>query len=220
MKAKLLLVWAAALTLSCAEATACKLALVLGIDVSHSIDASEYRIQIDGLAEALRDPVISSTLIDLQVALTVIQWSGAQQQEVSIPWQRMLTRRHVASFEDRLARLTRPWKDSNTGVGAALEMMLNQFDNVRDCKRRVIDFSGDGVSNSGPLPVDARGRAKASGVVINGLAIDRVGLSVTQYYRGHVTTGKNSFVITARGYHDYPRAIRTKLFRELLPPTS
>ncbi len=202
------------------KAQACQLALVLGIDVSHSIDAQEYRIQVDGLAEALRDPVISSTLIDLEVALSVVQWSGANQQELSVSWQRMLSKRHVARFEDRVRGLSRPWRDSNTGVGAALEMMLDQFDQVRDCKRRVIDFSGDGVSNAGPLPIDARGRAKAMGVVINGLAIDRLGLSVTQYYRGHVTTGRDSFVVTARGYHDYPRAIRNKLFRELLPPSS
>jgi len=201
-------------------ARACQLALVLGIDVSHSIDAAEYRIQVDGLAEALRDPVIVSTLVDLQVALTVVQWSGAQEQEVSIPWQRMLTKRHIARFEARVAQLNRPWDASNTGVGAALQVMLDQFDRVRDCQRRVIDFSGDGVSNAGPLPITARSRAKEMGVVINGLAIDRLGLSVTQYYKGHVTTGRDSFVETARGYHDYPRAIRKKLFRELLPPSS
>lgn len=201
-------------------ARACNLALVLGIDVSHSIDAQEYRFQVDGLAEALRDPVIASTLVDMQVALSVVQWSGTTQQEVSIPWQRMLTSRHVARFESRVRGLVRPWTNSNTGVGAALNVMLDQFAQVRDCQRRVIDFSGDGISNAGPLPQEARFRAKEMEVVINGLAIDRLGLSVTQYYRGHVTTGRDSFVITARGYHDYPRAIRTKLFRELLPPSS
>ena len=201
-------------------ARACQMALVLGIDVSHSIDAQEYDIQVSGLAEALRDPVIASTLVELQVAMTVVQWSGAEQQEVSIPWQRMLTKRHISRFEERVRALKRPWNDSNTGVGAALEMMLEQFAHVRDCQRRVIDFSGDGVSNAGPLPINARGQAMAMDVVINGLAIDRIGLSVTQYYKGHVTTGRNSFVVTATGYHDYPRAIRTKLFRELLPPSS
>ena len=201
-------------------AKACQLALVLGIDVSHSIDANEYQTQVTGLAEALRDPVIADTLVDLQVALTVVQWSGSDQQEVSIPWQRMLTKRHITRFETRIRGLSRPWSTSNTGVGAALQTMLDQFAEVRDCQRKVIDFSGDGVSNAGPLPVDARGRAQAMGVVINGLAIDRLGLSVTQYYKGHVTTGRDSFVVTATGYHDYPRAIREKLFRELLPPSS
>lgn len=216
---RILLVFVSFLLVS-GQAKACQLALVLGVDVSHSIDASEYRVQIDGLSEALRDPVIASTLIDLQVALTVVQWSGANQQEVSVPWQRMLTKRHLASFVARVAKLQRPWKDSNTGVGAAIEVMLDQFSKVSDCKRKVIDFSGDGVSNSGPLPSLARARAKSAGVVINGLAIDRIGLSVTQYYKGHVKTGRDSFVITATGYHDYPRAIRAKLFRELLPPSS
>jgi len=102
-------------------AKACQLALVLGIDVSHSIDANEYQTQVTGLAEALRDPVIADTLVDLQVALTVVQWSGSDQQEVSIPWQRMLTKRHITRFETRIRGLSRPWSTSNTGVGAALQ---------------------------------------------------------------------------------------------------
>ena len=210
----------AIMSLTALPAKACQLALVLGIDVSHSIDANEYRTQVTGLAEALRDPVIAATLVDLEVALTVVQWSGSDQQDISIPWQRMLTKRHITRFENRIRGLSRPWDSSNTGVGAALQKMLDQFDQVRDCQRKVIDFSGDGVSNAGPLPIAARGRAQAMGVVINGLAIDRLGLSVTQYYKGHVTTGRDSFVVTATGYHDYPRAIREKLFRELLPPSS
>lgn len=208
------------LVLLAGPSRACQIALVLGIDVSHSIDAQEYGFQVNGLAEALRDPLISSTLVDLQAALTVVQWSGSDQQEVSIPWQRMLTSRHVARFEQRVRTLGRPWGESNTGVGSALQAMLDQFAQVRDCKRKVIDFSGDGVSNAGPLPIDARSRAKDMNVVINGLAIDRIGLSVTQYYKNHVSTGRDSFVITARGYRDYPRAIKNKLFRELLPPSS
>ena len=201
-------------------AKACQLALVLGIDVSHSIDNNEYGFQRDGLVAALQDPVIVSTLVDLQVALTVVQWSGADEQEISIPWQRMLTKRHIERFRTRVQNLRRPWTHSNTAVGAALDEMLNQFDAVSDCARRVIDFSGDGVSNAGADPIAARTRAIARSVVINGLAIDRVGLSVTNYYQRHVTTGRDSFVITARGYADYPRAIRNKLFRELLPPSS
>lgn len=199
---------------------ACKLALVLGIDVSHSIDASEYSIQVQGLADALEDPVIASTLVELNAALTVVQWSGETQQDLSIPWQRMLSARHVDRFRVRVANLVRPWKKSNTAVGASLNLMLDQFAQVPDCTRKVIDFSGDGISNAGPLPVAARGRAKSMDVVINGLAIDRLGLSVTQYYKNHVTSGRDSFVVTAKGYHDYPRAIRAKLFRELLPPSS
>ena len=38
---------------------ACDLALVLAVDVSGSVDAKEYRIQMDGLAEGLRDGVVT-----------------------------------------------------------------------------------------------------------------------------------------------------------------
>lgn len=201
-------------------AQGCKLALMLGIDVSHSIDNGEYAFQVGGLAEALSDPVIASAMVELQVALAVMQWSGDGQQEVSIPWVRILTRQHLKAFQIRVRTLQRPWTKSNTAVGAAIRTMVNEFAEVPDCARRVIDFSGDGVNNAGELPIMPRGMAMNGNITINGLAIDRIGRSVTQYFKNHVIVGRGAFVITATGYRDYPRAIRTKLFRELLPPSS
>lgn len=193
---------------------------MLGIDVSHSIDRNEYRMQVDGLAAAFRDPVIVEVLVREQVAVSVLQWSGAAEQEVSIPWQRMLSPTHVGRFQARIDGLKRPFAKSNTAVGNAIDAMVAEFPKVRDCQRRVIDFSGDGINNAGPLPIDARGRAKSGGIMINGLAIDRIGRSVTEYFKRHVIIGRGAFVMTAEGYHDYARAIRKKLLRELLPPVS
>ena len=201
-------------------AAACRLALVLGIDVSHSIDNFEFQMQVSGTAEALRDPVIASAMIDMQVAVSVVQWSGSDQQLVSVPWMRIRSARDLALLERQVRNMVRNWNDSNTAVGAALQVMTELFPAVPDCDRRVIDFSGDGISNAGPLPLDARHRARNDGIMINGLAIDRVGRSVTEYFRRHVIIGPGAFVVTARGYRDYPRAIREKLFRELLPPSS
>lgn len=201
-------------------AKACKLALMLGIDVSHSIDNGEYAFQVGGLAEALSDPVVASAMIDLQVALAVMQWSGDDEQDLSIPWSRIVSQQSLRAFQARVRTLRRPWSKSNTAVGAAISQMVAQFKDVPDCQRRVIDFSGDGINNAGVLPVRPRGEAMAQDITINGLAIDRVGRSVTQYFKGHVITGRGSFVVTATGYWDYPRAIKQKLFRELLPPSS
>lgn len=199
---------------------ACDVALVMGVDVSHSIDNSEYGFQVIGMVEALDDPVIASALLDLNVAIAVVQWSGDGQQEVSIPWVRITTRQSLRALQMRLRTLRRPWSMSNTAVGAAITRMTSLFDEVSDCNRKVIDFSGDGINNSGPLPNEPRHAAHAAGITINGLAIDRIGLSVTQYYKGHVLVGRNAFVVTARGYRDYPKALRKKLLRELLPPSS
>lgn len=209
-----------ALLLAGTPARACEIALVLGVDVSNSIDASEYGFQVQGMAEALADPVIAEALAKAQAAVAVVQWSGAGQQEVSLPWLRVRNQRDIEALAFRIGLLARPYQKSDTAVGEALAAMVALMVDVPDCQRRVIDFSGDGVNNAGDPPADIRAVAVAAGIVINGLAIDRVGLSVTQYYRNHVIGGRGAFVMTARGYRDYARAIRAKLLRELAKPVS
>lgn len=51
--------------ISCLPITAyaCDTALILTRDVSNSIDTAEYRLQTDGLADALRDPEIIDTMV-------------------------------------------------------------------------------------------------------------------------------------------------------------
>ena len=45
------------------SAIACELALLLAVDVSGSVDTREFRIQMDGLATGLRDPMVSEALV-------------------------------------------------------------------------------------------------------------------------------------------------------------
>jgi hypothetical protein len=94
----------------------------------------------------------------------------------------------------------------------------------RDCWRRVIDLSGDGMSNSGPAP-DEIGAA-LEGVIVNGLVIgtqeldfggtrDQNAGELALYYRREVMRGPGAFVLIALGYEDYARAMEAKLLREL-----
>ncbi|UPH72169.1 DUF1194 domain-containing protein [Abyssibius alkaniclasticus] len=200
-------------------AKACKIALLLMIDVSSSIDPGEYRFQIDGMADALRDPVIAEILVRDQVALSVVQWSGIGEAEVSLEWQRMLTPAAVVSFANRARAIPRRWQRSRTAVGDAIAFGAEQFGPVSDCTRRVMDVSGDGASNVGFDTATMRREIQAMGIEINGLAIDRIGRSVTEFYRRFMIT-QGGFVMTATGYSDYPRAISAKLFRELVKPAS
>ncbi len=217
LKVRLLTLLAAWLAPS--AAFACKLALVLAFDVSSSIDGAEYRFQVDGLADALLDPAIADTLVFNQVALTVVQWSGAGEVETTIPWRRMLSINEVRRFSDRVRNMERPWRRSNTAVGDAIAHSASLFAEVPDCTRRVIDVSGDGAENAGVSTRKASQTAADQGIEINGLAIDTMGLSITEFYRRFVIT-KFGFVITSRGFSDYPRSIREKLFRELIKPAS
>lgn len=198
---------------------ACSMALVLAIDVSSSIDVGEYEFQTRGLADALLDPEIADVLVQHQVALSVVQWSGAGEGEVTLPWKRMLTYHAVTDFSRAVRDMQRAWEGSNTAVGDAIKFSAEQFAAVPDCGRMVIDVSGDGSSNIGLNAKTESRKAEAQGIEINGIAIDIVGASTTAFYRRFVIT-KNGFVISSRGFSDYPRSIREKLLRELIKPGS
>ena len=205
--------------LAAGPAVACSMALVLAIDVSSSIDIGEYKFQTHGLADALLDPEIADVLVQHQVALSVVQWSGAEEGDLTIPWRRMLSYGEVRDFSARVRDMPRAWEGSNTAVGDAIAFSAAQFDRVSDCGRKVIDVSGDGSSNAGlNAGVESR-KAEAAGIEINGIAIDIIGASITAFYTRFVVTS-DGFVITSRGFSDYPRSIREKLLRELIKPGS
>lgn len=193
---------------------ACRTALVLAMDVSNSVDPGEYRLQIDGLAAALLDPEIAEILVRDQVALSVIQWSGVDAQEVSLDWTRMLSPSHVQLFAESVQRLPRAFVMSNTAPAEALRAALGHFDAVPDCLRRIVDMSGDGTPNAGSEVQRLRRAAERAGVTVNGLAIEGLGVAITNFYRRNVITG-DGFVETARGHRDYARAIRRKILREI-----
>ncbi len=196
------------------SAGACDTALVLTIDVSNSIDAGEYRLQTDGLADALGDPEIIETLIRTETAIAVVQWSGEDRQELSIPWTRIRTALDVDLLAAKARTMGRAFVLSDTAPAEAIYFSLGLFDQVQDCHRKVIDVSGDGTPNGGTSVRDARNAAEVAGVTINGIAIESMGLAITNFYRGAVIT-RNGFVITARTHREYPRAIRNKILREI-----
>lgn len=195
-------------------ALACDTALILTMDVSHSVDASEYRLQIDGTSDALHDPEIIEALVLGQVALALVQWSGEDEQALSLPWTRMTDEASVAAFAQRVRTLPRAFTLSDTAPAEAVYFALSQFADVADCDRKVIDISGDGTANAGSDVLAARVAAERQGVTINGVAIESMGLVITTFYRRHLIT-RDGFVITARRHSDYPRAIRQKILREV-----
>ena len=196
------------------QAQACETALVLTIDVSNSVDGGEFILQTEGLADALRDPEIIDAMVSSQAHLAVVQWSGADKQELTIPWTPILTEFDALALSDRARNIQRAFVLSDTAPAEAIWFSLGLFDGVPHCEKRVIDVSGDGTPNSGSETRDARNAAERANVTINGIAIESMGLAITNYYRNAVIT-RNGFVITARTHRDYPNAIRSKILREL-----
>ena len=201
-------------TLCAQGAAACSTALVLAIDVSNSIDPGEYRIQTEGLAEALIDPEVREALVQGEVAISVIQWSGKGSQQVTFPWTRIGSDADVVRLSELARTMPRAFIMSDTAVGDIIRFAAAQFGPVSDCRRRVIDISGDGTDNAGTDPNAERRRAETAGIEINGLAIEGMGLSITNFYRRHVIT-RDGFVMTARGHTDYAETLKRKIRREV-----
>lgn len=91
-----------------------------------------------------------------------------------------------------------------------------QFRAVPQCRRRVIDLSGDGPSNEGVAPRAVQPDLRAAGVQVNALAIEAGEPDLTAYFFEHVITGEGAFVVTARDFQEYPAQIRRKLRREVV----
>ncbi len=193
---------------------ACETALILSIDVSNSIDPAEYRVQVDGMADALSDPEIVDAIVDGGAAFLVMQWSGVDKQAVVLPWTLVSTRVEAQAFAARARSIDRAFVLSDTAPAEAIYFAMDQFVSAPPCKRQVIDISGDGTPNSGSDTRGARNAAETAGVTINGVAIESMGLAISTFYQRAIIT-RNGFVMTARTHRDYPRTIRAKILREL-----
>ena len=198
------------------SARACELALVLAVDVSGSVDQTEYRIQMEGLAAALRDGIVSEALVDQQAHVTLIQWTGASRQKQTLPWAKMTSFRDVLAFADAIADDQRVWRNYSTAIGEAVIVSRAAFKDVPQCRRKVIDVSGDGVSNEGVEPQGQRRALQDAGITLNALAIETDAFDLTAYFYENLIWGDGAFVVTANGFEDYPEQITRKLQRETM----
>lgn len=201
-------------------AVACDLALALAVDVSGSVDSGEFRIQMDGLAAGLRDPVVSEALVRGQARLKLVQWTGSSRQRTTIPWTHIDSFATLDTFANNVAADPRVWRNFSTAIGEALEMTVAGFDQVADCKRHLIDLSGDGVSNEGIEPSELRDLLKDRGITVNAIAIEESEPDLTAYFFENVIVGEGAFVVSAAGFADYPERIRKKLLREVTQQTA
>jgi Protein of unknown function (DUF1194) len=199
------------------------LELVLAIDCSLSVNDPEYSLQMGGIAAALRSPAVTALILDQPggVALTVMQWSGTATTHQAVPWRLLATPHDVEAFADETAAAPRSPLSYYTAIGHAIASGVRLIEgNDFEGRERKIDISGDGRSNSGPLPGMVRQLAIKRGITINGLAILTDDAALAEYYAGEVSGGPGSFTVSASNYGDFAQAFARKLYRELLPRTA
>jgi hypothetical protein len=200
-----------------AQFAQCRLALVFALDVSASVDSAEYRLQLDGLSGALREPAVRAAVLGPggAVAMSAYEWSGTRQQAMIAPWSLIDSDRALDAFAGRVAAHTRRYAEFPTAVGYALGYGAVLLRDAPPCRRRTIDVSGDGVSNDGFGPAAAYRHFDFGGVTVNGLVVGGADPEVVDFYRHSVAYGADAFVELAQDYADYGRAMRRKLLREI-----
>lgn len=196
------------------------LALVLAVDTSTSVDLGEFRLQMIGIANAFRDPSVRYAIragAPLGLAVTLMQWSGQDAQVQAIPWTILRSDAEIDDFAEQVSAAPRLVRGGRTALGEAVAAALVLLEDVPALpRRRVIDVSGDGGSNDGRLPREARALAQAARVTVNGVAILNEEPRLDHYFASDLITGVGSFQVTATDYVDFARAIRLKLVREIL----
>lgn len=203
------------------QETAVDLALVLAIDCSFSVDANEFRLQMEGLGRAfMRDDVKAAIRKgDRQrIAVAAMQWSDETNQMVVLPWTVIAGDADADEVGAVLARMPRRLAEGGTSISTALTYGAALFSAAPPAGRRVIDVSSDGRNNIGPPVNAARDRIVAQGITINALAILNEWPTLDIYFEKQVVGGQAHFVIPANDYDAYAEAIYRKLLREITGP--
>lgn len=204
-------------------AAACRLALLLAVDVSSSVDADEDRLQRGGIANALLSPPVRAAFFAIEdpVALAVYEWSGRYNQEVLLDWVIIDSAADLLAAAEVVGRSKRSHNEFPTAMGYAIGYAAEMFARAPQCLRRTLDMAGDGQNNEGFPPATAYREFPLEGVVVNGLAVNAADFEAeTQlipFYLNEVLRGPGAFLEVAQGFEDYERAIRRKLERELQP---
>ena len=211
--------------------------LMLAIDISGSVNTSEYNLQMDGYAAAFRDQQVidAITLMPDGLAVGVVFW--AQRPAAPVPWRVLKTEAEVRAFADYLDTLPRPsawtqavrpgnlsnWGDNivgwATGIARGLRAATTSIlNNEYDGEVLVIDISGDGTENVQGLGTlrSRRNAAVDADITVNGLPIESFSDNrVTNQYTDNVVGGDNGFVEVSEGFSDFTRAVKAKLQREI-----
>ena len=205
------------------------LALVLAVDISNSMDPEEQQLQRDGFVEAFRSAAVHKAIQSGalgRIAVTYMQWAGTDTQEVVVPWTVIDGRDSAVAFAEQLARSPLR-RGPYTSISGAIHLSLQLLgESGVNAMRQVIDVSGDGVNNHGPVVTRARDAAVERGVTINGLPImlkkpiDEDVPHLDRYYKDCVIGGTGAFMVPVREPEQFVSAIKTKVILEIAGLTS
>ena len=217
-------------------------ALIVAVDVSNSVDDARYKLQMEGIAQALEDPGVIQAIAGGAkggILFSMITW--ADQAKVNLPWTHITNAEEAKAAAMRVRALPRQGGEF-TCMSRMMRFVSDKIVPQIPAKAAnvVLDVSGDGRDNCNEQePVEkVRDELVSYGVTVNGLPIlegnegegegpggvptqsylpgeDNSGAPLEDWYRDHVKGGPGSFVLPANGYADFGRAIRQKFVLEV-----
>ena len=99
------------------------LALVLAIDCSFSVDTTEFRLQMQGLGQALRRKEIHDAIAQGttgRIAVSVFQWSDDRSQLIVVPWTIVDGSASANALADKLETMPRKLAEGGTSISSAM----------------------------------------------------------------------------------------------------
>ncbi|MBQ0820054.1 DUF1194 domain-containing protein [Microvirga sp. HBU67558] len=201
------------------------LALVLAVDVSFSMEPDEPDLQRHGFAEALQSPEVHRAIRQGmlgRIAVVYLEWSGAFDQQIVVPWTIIEQPADGVAFAERLSR-SPVHRMGYTSISGGIDFGVRQLrQSGVQADRQVIDISGDGANNTGRTVTPARDGVLTQGITINGLPImlkrpdgiwdiDNLDL----YFRDCVIGGPEAFLVPVREKAHFIKAITAKIIREI-----
>jgi hypothetical protein len=209
------------LALSCfavsrAAATNVKVELALLVDVSGSVDNTEYNLQKTGYVNAFNNAAIQTLIANTPggIAVAYIEWSGSAQQSTLVNWTHLTDATSAGAFATAIAGTARAFS-GQTAPGSAINYAVTSIaNNTFTGEKKVIDVSGDGQQNDGFSTSTARNNALAAGIDrINGIAIGAASLQT--WYANNIQGGTGSFTLGAESFATFQNALNQKLTFEI-----
>lgn len=205
-------------TIKAEERPTVDVAIIFATDVSGSINEDRFKLQVEGLAQAIEDPDIIAAMTrgyNKQVALAYVQWSDLLEQKTT-GWFIIRSAEDAKKFANMIRSEPRAFS-GGTNIEGAMRFSEYMFSIAQfEPERKVIDISGDGKGGNVENMLLIRERLRRQGFQINGLAILNDEPDILEWYNNHVRTGPGSFTILARDFGDFAPAIRRKIITELV----
>lgn len=191
--------------------------LVTALDTSASVGRFEEWVEREGLASALAHPWFLEAVRagpHRRIGFAVFTWSSHGYTKMLVSWTTIATPEDAAQISRHLRsshlieesqlldrdiptdHYEAPKGHHQTDIALAIRSASALLGSAPTTSRRsVINIVGNGPSNSGVEPAQARDAALEAGQVINGLVVGYGLAGDVEYYRTHVVGGPGSFVM-------------------------